>query len=312
MTTRMQHYVWRHYLEGWSRENDRVYCLRNGTLFQTNPKNIMVERDFYRLVPLSKKDIQFFSYWLKEKCGPSMRATNQRTFDAFARIANGNESIQSANSATDAEKAYVRSLAITAAEELHQEIENRALPAINDLRQERLDFLSDQAATINFFHFLGHQYFRTKRMRGKIDEILKTVSPDYDLSRLHHVFCYCCAENFGGSLFVDRRRLRFSFLRNHGAGLITGDQPIVNVARGETLTHDDVMLYYPLSSNLGLLVGFGIGREGSVDVPDEVAQQLNEAITFLSDQFLVAASDKLLRRFVDKPREKPDVLSLLW
>lgn len=312
MTTRRQHHVWRHYLEGWTREDKQVFCLRHGSLFPTNPINVMVERDFYRLAPLSKDDVQMFSYWLNEKCEPHMRAMNQSTFNTFAKIANGNEIIQSMKSATDAEKTFAQSLAIEAEERLHQGIENMALPVINELRQERLDFLNDQASTINFFNFIAHQYFRTKRMREKTGEILETVSPDYDFSRLRHVFCHCFANNFGGSLFVDRRRLQFLFLRNQSLGLITGDQPIVNLVRGETLMHDDGILYYPLCSSVGLLVGLGIGREGSVDVSDEAAKRLNETIAFLSDQFLVAASDKLLTMFIDnKPIEKPDILSLI-
>ena len=311
MTTRRQHHVWCHYLEGWSRENNQVCCLRNGNLFSTNPKNIMLERDFYKLAPLSKEDIQMFAYWMKDKCEPPMRETNQGAFNAFAKIANGNEIIQNMKSATDAEKAYARSWAIEAEEKLHQEIEKRALPVINDLRQERLDFLNDQAATMNFFHFIAHQYFRTKRMREIAGEILKTVSPDYDFSRLRHVFCYCFANNFGGSLFVDRKKLDIVFLKNRNNEFITGDQPIVNLAHKETLEHDDVALYYPLAPRLAVTIAFKNFQCTSMEVSTEIAKRVNETIAFTSTQFLVAASEGQLRQFINKPCKRPDVLSFI-
>ena len=161
MTTRNQHYVWRYYLESWSRGKDQGYCLRNGCLFPLNPKKIMRERDFYKLVPLTKEDIQFFDYWLKEKCETGMRGLNQETFDIFKRVANVNIIIQRMKNATDEEKSCALKSAIELEENLHGDIENRAVPIIKELRQERLSFLDDQTSAINFFQFITHQYFRS-------------------------------------------------------------------------------------------------------------------------------------------------------
>ena len=307
----MQHHVWRYYLESWSCSKNQVNCLRNEDLFLTNPRNIMVERDFYKLIPFTKEDIEFFEYWLKEKCEPRMRALNQSTFNDFMKIANGNEIVQNMKNATDEEKTYVLSSVIESEEKLHQGIENSALSVIKELRLERLGFLNNQESAISFFNFIAHQYFRTKRMREQIGEILSTLSPGYDFGRLRHVFCYCFANNFGGSLFVDRRRLDIVFLKNRSNELITGDQPIVNLDHKEIMEHDDVALYYPLCPNLAILVSFKKIHGRSMEVPNEVLEQLNEAIAFSANQFLVGASKMLLKKFIKKPVKKPDVLSLL-
>ena len=311
MTTRRQHYVWRHYLESWSHENNQVCCLRNGNIFSTNPKNIMVERDFYKLVPFTREDIQMFSYWLKEKCEPSMRATNQSTFSNFAKIANVNEIIQRMKNATDAERSYARDLTIEAEENLHQGMENEAIPVINELCQERLDFLNNQALTISFFRFIAHQYFRTKKMREITGTILSKLSPDYDFGRLHQVYCHCFSDNFGCSLFVDRKKLDIVFLRTRNDGYITGDQPIVNLASKESMKHDDVALYYPLCPCISVLIAFKEFSCRSMEVSNEIAKGLNEAIAYTSDQFLVATSEEVLRNFINKPCKLPDVLSLI-
>ena len=94
MTARGQHYVWRHYLESWTQDNGRVYCMRNGRVFPTNPINIMKQRDFYKLIPFANEDTQCFEYWLNNICEPAMRGVNGRTFEIFKQIANANEIIQ--------------------------------------------------------------------------------------------------------------------------------------------------------------------------------------------------------------------------
>ena len=270
-----------------------------------------MERDFYKLVPLTKEDIQFFEYWLKEKCETGMRGVNQSTFDAFKKVANGNMIIQGMKNPTDEEKSHSLKLMIELEDNLHGDIENRAISIIRELRQERLDFLDDQASAINFFQFIAHQYFRTKRMRERIGETLSTLSSGYDFSRLRHVFCYCFADNFGASLFVDRKKLKIAFLKDRNNRLITGDQPIVNLARKESMKHDDVALYYPLCPNLAVLVSIKKLQRRSIEVSNEVAKQLNEAIAANANQFLVGASKALLKEFINKPFKQSNVLSLI-
>ena len=46
---------------------------------------------------------------------------------------------------------------------LHSGTEEIAIPLIKELRQERLDFLEDETSVSYFYHFIGHQYFRTQQ-----------------------------------------------------------------------------------------------------------------------------------------------------
>ena len=311
MTTRMQHYVWRHYLQRWGDDNGQVWCLRDRKLFSTNPKNIMVEREFYRLAPFSEEDVHFFKYWLENICEPIMRSANQSTFNRFRKIANGYEIVKRSAIATEEEKAIISDLVIEYEEALHQSIEDRAVPILDQLRQERLEFLKDQESAISFFQFIAHQYFRTQRMRKRIGDILMELDSRHDFSPLKHVFGFCFADNFGGSLFVDRNRLSIVFLRNRRAGYITGDQPVTNLARYDNMGHDDVALYLPLGPNLSVLVGFVGQQRQFVEVSDAVVKQLNKTVAFFSSQFLVAKSAATIGEFVDRPDMQPSVLSLI-
>ena len=112
MTTRNQHYVWQYYLKGWGKGNDQVSCLRHAKVFSTNTKNIMVERDFYRLVPFTQEDIQFFELWLHQQSSPAMRAYHRKTFRVFKKVANQSRIIQESDTFTADEKILAQNVAV--------------------------------------------------------------------------------------------------------------------------------------------------------------------------------------------------------
>lgn len=58
MQKRRHHYVWKKYLEPWTTDG-QIWCLTNGEIFRTNPKNVGQARDFYKLKELSDEDIAF-------------------------------------------------------------------------------------------------------------------------------------------------------------------------------------------------------------------------------------------------------------
>ena len=311
MTTRNQHYVWQYYLKGWGKGNDQVSCLRHAKVFSTNTKNIMVERDFYRLVPFTQEDIQFFELWLHQQSSPAMRAYHRKTFRVFKKVANQSRIIQESDTFTADEKIVAQNVAVELEESLHSGTEEIAIPLIKELRQERLDFLEDETSVSYFYHFIGHQYFRTQQQREQVRQILASLGRGYDFSNLYHLFCYCYGENFGGSLFRSRNRLGIIFLRDQNDSLIAGDQPIVNLAYSGNMEHDDVVLYYPLGPSLAILITFLQFPSKSLEISDAVSTRLNETIAFQSNQFLVGNSEQLLRQYCVKPPKHPDVMSLL-
>ena len=73
MVTRRQHYVSRHYIEMWLGKDGLASCLRDQKIFQTNPINIMVERDFYKLQKLTREDIFILQEFVKKTTSPHLR-----------------------------------------------------------------------------------------------------------------------------------------------------------------------------------------------------------------------------------------------
>ena len=76
-TTRRQHYVWRHYLEAWEFKDGLTNCLREGRIFTSNPVNIMVERDFYKLSSVTRMEVKFLELFLKKTPAKDLRDLNR-------------------------------------------------------------------------------------------------------------------------------------------------------------------------------------------------------------------------------------------
>ena len=60
MKKRRHHFVWQYYLKAWTVAG-RIACWRNGQVFRTDPTNVAVEKDFYRLRDISERDVATIS-----------------------------------------------------------------------------------------------------------------------------------------------------------------------------------------------------------------------------------------------------------
>ena len=316
MITRNQHYVWRHYLEAWQQANGLVNCLRDGRLFATNPRNVMAERDFYKLLPVTRKDTIFFFNWLQLQ-NQHLKNVNRSLFISLARLANASELIQRQGTASSAEKSYAQSVVIEAEERLHGEIERGALPILGELRQQRIKFLKNDDTAIKFFNFIAHQYYRTKSIREDIGRVLSHEIQGYDLGRLRNLFCHCFATNLGASLFLDRNKLEVLFLHSiDDPRFITGEQPVINLmSTGDDSSPNELVMFYPLAPDLAMLLSPKKYGLKSTEVSSKIVNELNEFIAWKSSQFLVAASGEYLRNYVDNsPSGRPancDILAHL-
>ena len=303
MTTRMQHYVWRHYLEAWQNEDGLVHCSRRGKILPpTNPKNLMVERDFYKLSRITKEDAILLKAFI-QSTEATLRQSHRNLIAALAHIANSNDLIQNSDRTSLDEKRYAQGLAIEMEEQLQGQIEQGALPILEELRHKRNEFVNVDRTAIQFFHFLAHQYFRTKHIREAIGEELAQISPNHDFARLSNIVCHIGAVNVGGSLFVDRNQFDIVFLDDgDDVGFITGDQPVVNLlGTGDGSETTELALYYPLSPSLSCLVVPKELKLRSVDIPGEILKELNDLIAWESRSFWVASSNGILQHIVSKP-----------
>ena len=298
MTTRMQHYVWRKYLEAWQQRSGQVCCLRDGKEFQSNPANIMKKRDYYSLSRITRADIQFLSAMFMET-NPELRKLHGDLIKMLGNIAIISHAIQVSENATEEEKKYANELMIEVEEKLQTGIEQRALPILEQLRHEKLDFLANYDLTMSFFQYMSHQYMRTRTVRDAIGEELRNNLLGRDFGHLKNLLCHCAAENIGASLFVDRRQFNIVFLRcSSSSEFITGDQPVVNIfrSRGQDIPPTELALYYPLGPHLSMMLLPRIFGLASMNITSDIVDKLNNFIAHRAREFLVARRMETLRR----------------
>lgn len=303
MTSRRQHYVWRHYIEAWANENGLVYCLRNGKEpFLVNPTNVMVERDFYKLHLLDKHDIEFLNTYIKHSVPSELKQHFQEFVDLTANIANGSVIIQNDSRFSPTEKEEARKSSIEAEEKVHAYIENKALPLLDELRNKRSEFFRSDESAANFFHFITQQYCRTKNIRGDARTFLSRTIPGRDHSRLTNIMCNIWATIMAFNLYHIGHDFDIVFLENNGSlGFVTGDQPVINLLAnrhgGDTT---GTTFYYPLSPDLSCLVVPKRFELKSKQIPDNIVEVLNGFIAWHSNHFVVCDTSTAVQLAVEK------------
>lgn len=310
MATRRQHYVWSHYLEGWQAQDTLVSSLIGDKLVRTHPANIMVERDFYRVRAITPTDAVILRALLMREQTPSVvRQTHEKLIVHFEYISDVYSVVQRDPRFSSADKAIVQDAAINFEDRIHGGIEHDAVPILRALRNKDPSVIHSDATAFSFYNFMSQQYLRTKSMRNAIQRVLNEIMPPDTAERIRHVYCHCIATNLGASLYVDRKKFELLFVEcPTERGLITGDQPVVNILG----TDDDsapleIALYYPLSPTLGMfLAPKTLGMRSTVaNLNASGIVELNDRIAWKSERFLAANSDGVLLPYVSKSRVQP-------
>ena len=310
MPTRRQHYVWRHYLEAWQAQDALFTCLIGDKPTRTGPTNVMVQRDFYRVGAITSEDVATLrALLLRDETSPALRDLHRNLINQFHLLATLDGIAQTDPSLPSEHKTIARDAVIEAEERIHGRIEQHAMPILGALRDEDATVIHDNATSVDFFNFISHQYCRTKTFRDTIASGLRALVPDDTAERICHVYCHCIATNVGATLYRDRADFELLFLRSPTPlGLITGDQPVVNLLA----THDgsepsELALYYPLTPSLAMILSpKSLDLRVSVGtVTGSSVRELNDLIVWKSNRFLVAHSDTLLRPYISRTNVPP-------
>lgn len=279
--TRRQHYVWRYYLEGWAVQGRICVGRKDGKYFNANPANVGLEKDFYRLPPLSATDEEFIRGFIRKSSTNShLINLNIAWIDNFAlpsRLRRHLESLGPINK--DLENA-IREVEIQSEEELHSSIEGPAVRLLDNLRTGNVTFWNDDDDALEFSLFISMQHLRTKSMKKRVisamDNTLRPIA-----TRTWPALRTMLSTNLGWSIYSERQRWRMRSLSPRGRiKFITSDQPVTNILV-MTGNSDDLALYYPVSPERSMLMEL-IDSESSVgsddNLTDEMVDSLNRKI----------------------------------
>lgn len=268
MKKRRQHYVWRKYLEPWC-EDGKVWCHRNGAPpFHTNPINVAVERDFYKLTQLTKKDLLFiYKIAIEPIKNNSLRELNVGWISTFERAFRLEKNLRDTDwlpqEIVDALDEVMHNLD----EDHHQGLEHIAENYIDSLHKGDASFYNDDDDAAKFGYVLASQYFRTKNIRDSMFRIFGGLSIDgVCIERIwpimRHIFSTCV----GFNLYAKRGEYNLVMLLNESTlNFITSDQPIQNVHAaghlGESIIND-LEFYYPVSPGKAIVISNDVRYAG--------------------------------------------------
>jgi hypothetical protein len=243
-----QHYVFRSYLESWAVDG-RLYCLRNGIIFPSDPAKVAVEKYFYEPQILEPADILLLDKAIIEPSPEASKEAHRDLLNCFVAISEMKRRLN----ALDPNHPLYSELEegiVDFEENYHGHIEGRLKTALCSMLSGDTSFYFETDQLIDFLTALCVQYMRTKKIREALVSRVTPPGKGASIRRMANVLCHIAALNAAGTLFVERDRFRLILLHNDTLiPLITGDQPVVNLHGSESkvLSHDQFELYYPLS-----------------------------------------------------------------
>lgn len=301
MKKRRHHYVWRHYLRSWAK-NDLIWCLREGKLFNTNLMNIGQKKDFYKLKELTDKDIDFLEKAIVNNSPEHLKKNNQEWIESFNKAFEIKNELEKRNISHAEIDKELDEAVFNLEEDLHGKIESEAIKYIEDILKENIDFYDTDDGCMNFTHYLCVQYMRTQKRKHEVLSSLGSVS-FIDTEKIWNILSHLLSTNIAWSLYADRKYFKMILLKNSTENnFITGDQPVINtyaIGLRPDEAPDKLEFYYPLSPKLAILIKEKSSDNESkcVQLTSDEVDKYNQYIVGQSHSQIYGASDSDLKKY---------------
>ncbi len=259
-----QHYVWEFYLKAWCFEGCKVWCRRNGKIFNTSTENVAQERRFYEITPLTKDEIGFIEAGI-QKCPVENHYILNLKLSNLIKFSSNENSCKNA------------------LENEFADMEQRTVSILQSIKNGVIDVLNNQYDKNIFSIFLGMQYTRTPKCRnGKINYLPKD---QFQISDNFPFYCKYVFLSDGIGSWISESKI--TLLKNETEiPFITGDQPVIN------LNFSEMQLYYPISPKLALL--FDKQEFENKIVSTKEVSFFNMKIKEMSEKLLIANQKDVL------------------
>lgn len=291
-----QHYVWKYYLKPWCNRRGLIHFSRKGEEVKVaNPNKIMVERNFYELHPFSDDDKEFLKQYVEDTKSPLLRSHHHRLVEMFSFVSDNSELFQS----NDMNRI---GLLVEIEELLHREIERKAMPILDELREKRKEFLNCNDSAFTFFHFLAHQSLRTKKTRDYLRRPFVRSQRPYDISNTANISIFMMATTLAHNLYFDENGFDIIFIEGKDrSSFVTGDQPVINLLGNRQWGEStETLFYYPLSPRLSCLITTNVYGLKSKQVSSKLVERLNGDIAWSSNEFIVGDSESAIYLAIKK------------
>lgn len=249
-----QHYVWKHYLSAWALD-DKVWCRRGDDVFRSNTKNLAVERDFYKINPLTPSDIELVTM-IARSASARLPWVHLDLITTIGTFINTHAQFEAAGIRSAKTDELFRIAMQNMAEDGHQKVETDSLPDLASLRREDMSFLQNAERRARFAYFLGMQFSRTPAAASSIERHIRTTLPEFKIDNCRTLVCPMFGAEIGWSLFAGWEQLRVTMLHAAPtASFVASDRVLVNLKALTTTSdeNDELELYYPISPEVAMI-----------------------------------------------------------
>lgn len=255
--TKRQHYVWRNYLKPWC-NNGKIYCLREGEIFQANLMGIAQQRYFYRIEELSDHEIFTLKELLVNYQIPELQKSMNYWIDLYTYPYKYKDSlIKKGIDITNTER--FKKWELNHIELMHSVIENDSVKYLNKLLNEDVSFYDVGESKADFNLFLMMQYYRTKKMRESFSGI-EGKDLDINFERLSNIVSQLSAIAASFNMGLTEKEFKCHIIKNITAiPFITSDQPVINICANYKQLKllkgwNEFQLYYPVGPYLAVKI----------------------------------------------------------
>lgn len=260
---RKHHYVWKYYLKQWA-HGDKIWCLRDNKIFNTNLVNVAQERDFYKLRDLNSAEIQFANAFIKSlESSPSIFSEiNKNWVSLFTVLRKLDRGLAPHEIFSKELHGDIDTMIHNMEEDFHAMIETKLGCYIDKILKEDADFFETGIGYFELCYFLTLQYLRTKKMQQSVSsstantqEILQSHK-DVNIDNIWPILRHVIAVNITVNLIQRRDFFSLTLLKNQSnKEFLAGDQPVINTyATSKTTVSEKLEYYYPLSPKLAILI----------------------------------------------------------
>lgn len=316
---RKHHYVFQAYLKKWVNSNEKLWCLREGKVFEVKTNNIAFEKDFYRVHRLSCKEIEFIKLFFSKYSLAFQKGVDDfiklyTYLDIYEKTISGLRNLLP-NDCPEADETMVENNKIldiarnNMTEDVLAEFEGEAVVWLNALCDNNISFIYNLEEREKFINFICMQYYRTLRIRNNALLVLKEAEtcfvseqfPEGSLKSENLIFpmLWLISARCADALLKSPITI---IVNKTATGFITSDQPVVNLmADYKDLKSEvsDLIFYYPISPNIAVLVNDHSGKTRIELKTDEEVEKYNDAIKSASNKMIFSNSYTILEKYND-------------
>ncbi|MCL2184169.1 MAG: DUF4238 domain-containing protein [Chitinispirillia bacterium] len=270
-----QHYVWKYYLKPWCTDGQIVCQIRStGNIFKASTNDVAVKKKFYKINELSMEDIEFLKAFSDRLSTCPKRVANDwiNLYKSIFDIRNGFVNPEIRKNFDDIFDVFINNIE----EDTMCIYENLGEKYLNQLRLGDISFYSDEDSFLDFNFYIVMQYLRTEKMAKSI--------PDVNAKKSWHVMREILTSTIVWNVFKIGEWEMVKLDNTTEIPFITGDQPVINILNEKDKPQQKMMLYYPITPQIAILIKEKDEKYRNINDLDDVRFYNNKIVQFSENQ----------------------------